>query len=224
MKGLAMPMCLIVTAQELRRALGDPLCTETIDCTLAEIEHDFLKPELRCVLETVGPEGEFLDTFDGRMVCPGHALEVGWFILEEARLRQRDPRLIQLGTKIVDWSFEIGWDREYGGILYYRDARGLPCTEYWQDMKFWWPHNEAIIACLLAWLLAMAAGRGALAGLALVALGWYLVRLYYGLETSLLGKGLALMATGAVLVCLQFGLRRLSRPPGLAATAGDIHA
>ncbi|NLX53673.1 MAG: N-acylglucosamine 2-epimerase [Planctomycetaceae bacterium] len=153
MKGLAMPMCLIVTAQELRRALGDPLCTETIDCTLAEIEHDFLKPELRCVLETVGPEGEFLDTFDGRMVCPGHALEVGWFILEEARLRQRDPRLIQLGTKIVDWSFEIGWDREYGGILYYRDARGLPCTEYWQDMKFWWPHNEAIIACLLAWLL-----------------------------------------------------------------------
>ena len=81
-----------------------------------------------------------------------------------------------------------------------------------------------VLACLLAWLLAMAAGRGALAGLALVALGWYLVRLYYGLETSLLGKGLALMATGAVLVCLQFGLRRLSRPPGLAATAGDIHA
>ena len=153
MKGLAMPMCLIVTAQELRRALGDPLCTETIDCTLAEIEHDFLKPELRCVLETVGPEGEFLDTFDGRMVCPGHALEVGWFILEEARLRQRDPRLIQLGTTIVDWSFEIGWDRQYGGILYYRDAHGLPCTEYWHDMKFWWPHNEAIIACLLAWLL-----------------------------------------------------------------------
>jgi N-acylglucosamine 2-epimerase len=23
--------------------------------------------------------------------------------------------------------------------------------EYWHDMKFWWPHNEAIIATLLAW-------------------------------------------------------------------------
>jgi len=25
--------------------------------------------------------------------------------------------------------------------------------EYWQDMKFWWPHNEAIIATLLAYTL-----------------------------------------------------------------------
>ena len=153
MKGLSMLMCLIVTAQELRHTANDPICTETIDATLAEIERDFLKPEFRCVLETVGPHGEFMDTFDGRMICPGHALEVGWFILEEARLRQRDPHLIKLGTTIVDWSFEAGWDREHGGILYYRDAPGLPCTEYWHDMKFWWPHNEAIIACLLAWQL-----------------------------------------------------------------------
>jgi N-acylglucosamine 2-epimerase len=38
MKGLAMPMCLTVTAQELRRAVDNPLCAETIDATLAEIE------------------------------------------------------------------------------------------------------------------------------------------------------------------------------------------
>jgi len=44
-----------------------------------------------------------------------------------------------------------GWDEEYGGILYYRDVMGLPVTEYWQDMKFWWPHNEAIIATLMAY-------------------------------------------------------------------------
>jgi N-acylglucosamine 2-epimerase len=153
MKGLSMPMCLIVTAQELRLAVDDPLCTATIDATIDEIERDFLKPEFRAVLETVGPAGEFIDTFDGRMICPGHAIEVGWFILEEARRRGCDPRLVRLGTTIVDWSFEWGWDREHGGILYYRDARGLPCTEYWHDMKFWWPHNEAIIACLLAWQL-----------------------------------------------------------------------
>ena len=24
-------------------------------------------------------------------------------------------------------------------------------TEYWHDMKFWWPQNETIIASLLAW-------------------------------------------------------------------------
>jgi N-acylglucosamine 2-epimerase len=153
LKGLAMPMILTVTAQELRKAVADPIATVVIDRAIAEIERDFLKPEFRCVLETVGPQGEFLDNFDGRMVCPGHAIEAGWFILEEARLRDRDPRLIRLGTTIIDWSLDIGWDREYGGVLYYRDARGLPATEYWHDMKFWWAHNEAIIATLLAWQL-----------------------------------------------------------------------
>lgn len=153
MKGLAMPMILTVTAQELRKAVDDPITTETIDRAIAEIERDFLKSELRCVLETVGPQGEFYDTFEGRMVCPGHAIEAGWFILEEARLRGGDPRLIRLGTTIVDWSLELGWDERFGGIFYYRDAQARSPTEYWHDMKFWWAHNEAIIATLLAWQL-----------------------------------------------------------------------
>jgi N-acylglucosamine 2-epimerase len=153
MKGLAMPMILTVTAQELRKATGDPLCTEIIDRSIAEIERDFLKPEFRCVLETVGPNGEFYDTFEGRATCPGHAIEAGWFILEEARQRGGDARLIELGTRIIDWSFEAGWDREYGGIAYFTDVKGLPSAEYPHDMKLWWPHNEAIIATLLAWLL-----------------------------------------------------------------------
>jgi N-acylglucosamine 2-epimerase len=139
MKGLAIPMVLIVTAQELRKAVNDPLCTAVIDRAIDDVARDFMKPEFACVLETVGPHGEFYDTFDGRTVNPGHSIELGWFILEEARLRgSRDPRL-------------IGWDRECGGILYFRDAKGLPCTEYYHDMKFWWPHNEAIIGTLLAY-------------------------------------------------------------------------
>jgi len=153
MKGLAIPMVLIVTAQELRKAVQDPLCDQVIEQSIQEVERDFVKPEFKCVLETVGPEGEFYDNFDGRMVNPGHSIELGWFILEEARLRGNDQRLIEIGTQIVDWSFEIGWDQEFGGIIYNRDARGLPCTEYWNDMKFWWPQNEAIIACLLAYQL-----------------------------------------------------------------------
>ncbi|HEY1786780.1 MAG TPA: AGE family epimerase/isomerase [Verrucomicrobiae bacterium] len=153
MKGLAMPMILIVTAQELRKAVNDPLCTEIIDQCIDEVERDFLKPEFRAVLESVGPRGEFYDTFDGRMINPGHSLELGWFILEEARHRQNDSRLIQLGCRIIDYSYSLGWDHEHGGIFYFRDARGLPCTDYWHDMKFWWPHNEAIIATLLAGVL-----------------------------------------------------------------------
>ncbi|MCC6730921.1 MAG: AGE family epimerase/isomerase [Chthonomonadales bacterium] len=150
MKGLAMPMILLVTAQELRGAGDDALCDRVVEESIAEIERDFAKPDLGCVLETVGPAGEFHDTFEGRMVCPGHSIEAGWFILEESRRRGGDARLTELGTRIVDWSLRIGWDAEHGGILYYRDARGLPGAEYWHDMKFWWPHNEAIIATLLA--------------------------------------------------------------------------
>lgn len=151
MKGLAMPMILIATAQELRKAIDDPICNEVIDDSIREIERDFLKPELACVLETVGPNGELYDTFEGRQVCPGHSIEAGWFILEEARVRGDRPDLVRLGTEIIDWSLAIGWDHEYGGLPYFTDARGLPPTEYGHDLKLWWPHNETIIGTLLAW-------------------------------------------------------------------------
>jgi len=153
MKGLAMPMILIVTAQILREAVDDPICGEWIDRAISEIENDFMRPEFSAVLETVGPNGEFIDTFDGRMLCPGHAIEAAWFILHEAKHRGRDERLLQLALTILDWMWCRGWDEEYGGIRYYGDARDLPCTEYWHDMKFWWPHNEAVIATLLAYSL-----------------------------------------------------------------------
>ncbi|MBA3725558.1 MAG: AGE family epimerase/isomerase [Armatimonadetes bacterium] len=46
-----------------------------------------------------------------------------------------------------------GWDDECGGLRYYDDLKGLPIQEYWHDMKFWWPHCEAMIATALAWKL-----------------------------------------------------------------------
>ncbi len=152
-KGLAMPMILLVTAQELRKAGGLPLCDEVIRECIEEIRRDFFKPEFSAVLEMVGPNGEFLDTLDGRCLNPGHSIEAGWFILEEARVRGGDPELVRLGTQIIDCSLQWGWDATHGGMLYFRDVRDLPCTEYWHDMKFWWPHNEALIATLLAWEL-----------------------------------------------------------------------
>ena len=153
-KGLAIPMILIVTAQILRESVDDPTpYTEQVDRCIAEIERDFMKPELAAVLESVGPNGEFSDHFDGRLLNPGHAIEAAWFVLHEAKVRGRDERLIRLGTTILDWMWRWGWDEEYGGIIYYRDVKGLPVQEYWHDMKFWWPQNEAIIATLLAYQL-----------------------------------------------------------------------
>ena len=67
----------------------------------------------------------------------------------EGKLRG-DRKLIETGCQMLDWMWERGWDDDYGGLLYFVDVKGLPVQEYWHDMKFWWPHNEAIIATLLA--------------------------------------------------------------------------
>ena len=85
------------------------------------------------------------------MLNPGHAIEGSWFILQEAKIRNNDPGLVEMGTTMLDWMWDIGWDKEYGGIYYFRDVKGLPVQEYWHDMKFWWPACEAIIATLMAY-------------------------------------------------------------------------
>ncbi len=157
-KGVAPHMIAIVTAQEIRALLGDitvmgRTCTQWIDRSLDEIERDFFKPGLGALMEIVGEDGAVLDHFDGRTLNPGHALECAWFILHEAKHRARDPRLLKLGLGILDCMWARGWDREFGGLLYFTDLRGLPVQEYWAEMKFWWPHNEAEIATLLAYQL-----------------------------------------------------------------------
>lgn len=155
MKGLAVPMIMIITAQILRTAMADPtLCNGWIDSYIAEIRRDFMHPELNTVLEVVGAQGEFLDHFDGRTVNPGHSIEAAWFILNEAKRRGGDADLVATGLTILDWMWELGWDKEYGGITYFVDVKGLPVQEYWHDMKFWWPQNEAIIATLLAYQMS----------------------------------------------------------------------
>jgi N-acylglucosamine 2-epimerase len=152
-KGIGVPMIMINTAQQLRSTIGDDRCDDLISRWITEIAQDFVKDDIRCVMEQVAPDGSIIDHIDGRTLNPGHAIEGAWFILQEAQHRHNDPALIALGCRMLDYMWERGWDKEYGGILYFRDVHNKPVQEYWQDMKFWWPHNEAIIATLLAFLL-----------------------------------------------------------------------
>jgi N-acylglucosamine 2-epimerase len=150
---LAPRMITIVTAQELRADLGaDAKLNRWIDRCIDDIERLFCKRDLRCVMECVAPDGDIVDHFDGRMLNPGHAIEGAWFILREGKLRG-DARFVRLGGDMLDWMWERGWDNEHGGIFYFRDVFNQPVQEYWHDMKFWWPHNETIIATLLAYEL-----------------------------------------------------------------------
>ncbi len=153
MKSLGLPLIALGAAQTLRETIGDPDAREVIDAVIDEIRTDFVKPDAGAVMETVGLRGEIIDHFEGRTLNPGHAIEAAWFILHEARLRARDPDLVALGTRMLDWTWARGWDDEYGGILSCVDLEGRPVQETWHDMKLWWPHNEAVIATLLAWHL-----------------------------------------------------------------------
>ncbi len=152
-RGIGVPMIMINTAQQLRETIGDPRCDDLISQWIKEIETHFVKDDIRCVMEQVAPDGSIIDHIDGRTLNPGHAIEGAWFILHEAVYRNNDPRLVNLGCRMLDYMWERGWDKEYGGILYFRDVYNKPVQEYWQDMKFWWPQNEAIIATLLAYLV-----------------------------------------------------------------------
>jgi N-acylglucosamine 2-epimerase len=153
MKGMGAPMISLVTAQEMRECLDDDSFHADIDACIEEIQRDFMKPELECVMESVRPKGEVIDHFDGRLLNPGHAIEGAWFILNEARRRGNNADLIMMGCQMLDWMWARGWDEEHGGIFYFCDVHGKPVQECWHDMNFWWVHNEAILATLLAHLL-----------------------------------------------------------------------
>lgn len=150
-RGHSITMILINTASRIRAAISDPILNQQIDDSLTAIRSYFIHPEFKALLEMVGPNGEFIDTCNGRIINPGHCIETSWFILEEAKSRNWDKELVQTALQILDWSWSWGWDKEYGGIINFRDCLNFPVQDYSQDMKFWWPQTEAIIATLYAY-------------------------------------------------------------------------
>ena len=151
-KSHAMAMVLLCVAQQMRKAGPSELYEKMIDSSMKEVFEHFMRYDEKALLKTVGINGERLDGPEGRCVNPGHAIETAWFIMEEYRHR-KDKQLLEKACLMFDWSLDLGWDEEFGGILYFVDVEGCPPEQYEHDMKLWWPHNEAIYACLLAYHL-----------------------------------------------------------------------
>ena len=148
----AVPMILLNVMQELRAAQPDPRYEEVGDEMLHRILEHHAHPEKRALFENVRPDGSLVDSASGRVINPGHALESAWFVLHEAQYRQ-DESIRDQAVEIVEWSLEIGWDEQYGGLLYFVDFAGLPSPHLEWDMKLWWVHVEALYAVLLAYHL-----------------------------------------------------------------------
>lgn len=152
LQGHSIVMILINVGSCIRKVVNDPKLTQQIDESIEKLKKYFIHPEFKCLLETVGENGEFIDTNMTRTINPGHCIETSWFIMEEAKLRGWDKPMFDLALQVFDWSWNWGWDKQYGGIINFRDCKNLPPQDYSQDMKFWWPQCETIIASLYAYL------------------------------------------------------------------------
>jgi len=149
-RGHSITMILINVALVLRQVSSDPVLDAQIRQSISDIEKYFMHPEFECILESVTPEGGLIDTCEGRIINPGHGIETSWFIMAASEALG-EPAWKEIGVRIFDWQYKWGWDEEFGGIINFRDCRGLPCQDYAQDMKFWWPQCETIIASLYAY-------------------------------------------------------------------------
>lgn len=150
--GHSITMILINVANVLKQVIDDPELDEQTDISLKSLTKNFVHPEFKALLETVGPNGEFIDSINGRLINPGHCIETSWFLMEVAE-RRGDKELLKFALQVLDWSWDWGWDKEFGGIINFRDCKGYPQQDYSQDMKFWWPQCETIIANLYAYKL-----------------------------------------------------------------------
>ena len=73
--------------------------------------------------------------------------------MTEAAYRNHDQKLMDLALNILEWSFNLGWDKNEGGLRYFVDVENKPVQALEWDMKLWWPHNEMLIAFLMAFKL-----------------------------------------------------------------------
>ncbi len=151
-QGHSLTMILINVANVLKQISDDPVLDEQITTSIGLLTRYFIHPEFKALLEMVGPNGEFIDTLAGRVINPGHCIETSWFLMDVA-MDRGDKELVKTALKILDWSWAWGWDKKYGGIISFKDCRNLPPQCYEQDMKFWWPQCETIIATAYAYKL-----------------------------------------------------------------------
>lgn len=154
MKDFALPMIICNMALEIEDILEDKSVLEqTIDTCLHEVFDVFYQPELGCMLENVSSvDGAPVDCFEGREINPGHDLEALWFMMNLG-VRRGDKALIEKCVEIALCVIERGWDKEFGGIYYFLDAKGVPQQKLEWDQKLWWVHIESAIAMLKGYQL-----------------------------------------------------------------------
>jgi N-acylglucosamine 2-epimerase len=159
LKTLAMPMILANLTLEMEPVLGAEMRERVVAETVHEVMTLFLDEERGLLYENIAPDGSHVDSFEGRLLNPGHGIEAMWFLMEIGQ-RQGDRRLIERAVEVVLSILEHAWDDEYGGIYYFMDAEGCPPLQLEWDQKLWWVHLESLVALAMGYALT---GRAACA-------------------------------------------------------------
>lgn len=145
MKNFSLPMILCNLSLELEHLIGASLVNELVAQVVHDILEVFYQPQLGLILENVSPDGSFCDSFEGRLLNPGHVIEAMWFIMDIGK-RMNDHSLIQKATNLMLDTLEYGWDKEHDGLFYFLDVKGAPPQQLEWDQKLWWVHAEALVA------------------------------------------------------------------------------
>ena len=153
LKSFSLPMILCNLALEIEHLLEPAFLQKTIDECLHEVFDVFYRVELGgIIVESVNADGSLSDTFEGRKINPGHAIEAMWFIMDLG-VRLHRPELIDKAVETTLKMVNYGWDKEHGGIYYFMDRLGYPTQELEWDQKLWWVHIETLISLIKGYSL-----------------------------------------------------------------------
>jgi N-acylglucosamine 2-epimerase len=154
-------MMALPTASLAGGVVGADRTRSLVDQCLHEILHVFSKDRYEATFESVGRDGRFVDSPEGRLLNPGHALESMWFCMAEGRKRN-DRFIVERAAQLADWAYRRGHDDQCGGIFAFVDSSGQEPLQMdyhketamrWDD-KSWWVHCEALVALAMAYVYA----------------------------------------------------------------------
>ncbi|QJB36219.1 AGE family epimerase/isomerase [Chitinophaga oryzae] len=151
LQNFALPMILCNLVLEMESLLDKQLVEDTIQKGIHTVMEVFYQPDSGLIMENITPEGRLSDSFEGRLINPGHGLEAMWFVMDLAT-RTNDTALITKAKDTALTLLEYGWDKEHGGIFYFLDVKGYPPQQLEWDQKLWWVHIETIISLLKGYL------------------------------------------------------------------------
>ncbi|MGB3298276.1 MAG: AGE family epimerase/isomerase [Phormidesmis sp.] len=152
LKALAVPMILANLALEMDWLLSGERLNAVLEKTRHEVMGDFLDGSRTLMLEHVSPSGQWVDSYEGRLINPGHGIEAMWFMMAIAE-RQHNTALSNRATDVVLSILNFAWDTEYGGLYYFLDSQGHPPQQLEWDQKLWWVHLETLVALAMAYRL-----------------------------------------------------------------------